>query len=80
MNSKKIVKAIMGLRGHTYDSLATKLNLKTASVVSEKLRGTKEMRVDSLVKLLEAMDCELVVRSKLGDKSSWVVSLEETEE
>ncbi len=80
MNSKKIVKTIMALRGHTCDSLGKKLGLKTSSGVSERLRGTADMRVDTLVKFLEAMDCELVVRSKLGDKSSWVVGLEESEE
>jgi hypothetical protein len=77
MNSKEIVRAIMKLRGHTYDSLATKLGFKKPSGVSERLRGTTEMRVDTLVKFLSEMDCELVIRSTLKDKSEWIVSLDD---
>ena len=80
MNSKNILKAVMKHRGHTHESLATKLGFKSSSGVSERLRGTADMRVDTLVKFLEAMDCELVIRSKLSDKSSWTVTLEESEE
>lgn len=77
MNSKKIVKEVMKQRGHTYESLATKLGMKNPSGVSERLRGTTEMRVDTLIKLLAEMDCELVIRSTIPkDKSEWVVSIE----
>ena len=81
MNSKKIVREVMNQRGHTYESLALKLGFKKPSGVSERLRGTAEMRVDTLIKLLAEMDCELIVRSKLPkDKSEWVVSIETNEE
>ena len=76
MNSKKIVREVMKLRGHTYESLANKLGYEKPNRVSERLRGTTEMRVDTLVKLLSEMDCELVIKSKLQDKSEWVVSIE----
>lgn len=35
------------------------------------------MNVAVLVKFLEAMDCELVIRSTLADKSEWVVTGDE---
>ena len=79
MNSKNIVKEIMKQRGHTNASLANKLGFATSSGVSERLRGTTEMRVDTLINLLTAMDCELVIRSKVGDKEKWVVSLDENQ-
>ena len=76
MNSKKIVREVMKLRGHTYESLANKLGYDKPNCVSERLRGATEMRVDTLLKLLWEMDCELVIKSKLQDKSEWVVSIE----
>lgn len=79
MNSKKIVKEAMKQRGYTYEYLANKVGLKTVSSVSERLRGTKEMRVDTLVKFLTEMDYELVIRSTTKDKAEWVVTLD-TEE
>ena len=88
MKSAEIVKEIMKLRGHTYESLANALGYVTevngkkkgrANMVSERLRGKQEMRVDTLVKFIEAMDCELVIRSKLTDKSKWIVDIENEE-
>ena len=76
MNSKKIVREIMKLRGHTFESLAKKMGFELPNRVSERLRGTTEMRVDTLVKFLAEMDCELVIKSKLQDKDEWVVSLD----
>ena len=76
MNSKKIVREIMKLRGHTYESLANKLGYEKPNRVSERLRGATEMRVDTLVKLLLEMDCELVIKSKLTDKSEWTVTID----
>lgn len=77
MNSKKIVREIMKQRGHTYDLLASKLGFKTVSSVSERLRGAKEMRVDTLVKFLSKMDYEVVIRSTTTDKTEWVVTLDD---
>ena len=79
MNSKKIVRTIMKMRGHTYESLANKLGYEKPNRVSERLRNDGEMRVDTLVKFLAEMDCELVIKSKLQDKEEWVVSLDTKE-
>ena len=82
MKSADIVKEIMKQRGHTYESLASSLGYVTtnngkskgrANMVSERLRGKQEMRVDTLVKFLDAMDCEVVIRSRLKDKRQWVI-------
>ena len=76
MNGKNTVLEIMKVRGFTYDLLSKKLGYKTASGVSERLRGTQDMRVDTLVKFLEQMDCELIIRSTTKDKKEWKVDAE----
>lgn len=76
MNGIKTVLEIMKLRGYTYARLAEKLGYKTASGVSERLRGTKDLRVDTMVKFLEQMDCELIIRSTTKDKMEWKVEVE----
>lgn len=76
MNSKKIVRNIMKMRGHTYESLANKLGYEKPNRVSERLRNSGEMRVDTLVKFLAEMDCELIIKSKLQGKEEWIVSLD----
>ena len=76
MNSKQIVREIMKMRGHTYESLSKKLGYEKPNRVSERLRNDGEMRVDTLVKFLSQMDCELVIKSKLQDKEEWKVSLD----
>lgn len=88
MKSADIVKEIMKQRGHTFESLAYALGYVTdvggkkkgrPNTVSERLRGKQEMRVDTLVKFLDAMDCELVVRSKLTDKGKWTIDIDKEE-
>ena len=75
MNGKEIVAEVMKKRGFTNAALAKKLDYPTPSGVSERLRGKQDMRVDTLAKFLEAMDCEVIIRSKLNDKMEWKVEV-----
>ena len=77
MNAIQIVSEVMKKRGFTNAALAKKLGYSTASGVSERLRGKKDMRVDTLVQFLEAMDCEVIIKSKIGDKEQWTVNVKE---
>ena len=85
MNSKDTVKEIMKLRGHNYRTLAEKLGYMAQKKdvlptgVANRLSGAQEMRVDTLVKFLEALDCELVIKSKTTDKQEWSITLDEKE-
>ena len=85
MNAKNTVKEIMKARGHNNRTLAAKLGYVTKngdvlpSGVSERLRGAQEMRVDTLVKFLAELDCELVIKSTTADKQEWKITLEEKE-
>lgn len=71
MKPNKIVKEIMKARGYSNASLATKLGKSTPSAVSNPLSRENGMRVDTLLEMVEAMDCEIVVRSLLKDKLEW---------
>ena len=74
MKASEIVKEIMKMRGFSNQSLASKLGKSTASAISNPLSREKGMRVDTLLEMVSAMDCEIVIRSLLKDKTEWVVS------
>lgn len=83
MNAKNTVKEIMKVRGHNYRTLAAKLGYVTQNGdvlptgVCNRLSGAQEMRVDTLVKFLAELDCELVIKSTNADKREWTITLEE---
>ena len=85
MNSKNTVKEIMKLRGHNYRTLAEKLGYVTQNGdvlptgIANRLSGAQEMRVDTLVKFLEQLDCKLIVESRTADKQRWEITLEDKE-
>lgn len=79
MKPNEIVKEIMKMRGFSNQSLATKLGKSTASAVSTKLSREKGMRIDTLVEMVEAMDCEVIVKSKLADRKQWRIKYDDTD-
>lgn len=79
MNEIQIVKALMKAKGVSGAVLAEKLGYKTPSAVTNRLQS-KTMTVEVLVNLLEAMDCELVIKNKVGGKETFVVVNEDRNE
>ena len=83
MNAKNTVKEIMKLRGHNNRTLAKKLGYVNQegdvlpTGVANRLSGAQEMRVDTLVKFLVELDCELIIKSTTADKQEWTITLEE---
>lgn len=75
MNEIEIVKALMKAKGVSGAVLAEKLGYKTPSAVTNRLQS-KTMTVEVLVNLLAAMDCELVIKNKVGGKETFVVENE----
>lgn len=75
MNEIEIVKTMMATKKASGAMLADKLGYKTASAVTNRLQS-KTMTVEKLIELLGALDCELVIRHKMGDKESFVVDNE----
>lgn len=82
MNAKQTVAEVMNLRGWSQKKLAEKLGYSTVTGVANRLNGknTKDMNVNTLVKFLSLMECEVVVRSTTKDKTEWVISLDDETE
>ena len=75
MNEIEIVKTLMKSKGFSGKTLAEKIkgdNNATASYVTNRLQS-KTMTVEKLLELLGAMDCELIIKNKVGDKETFVV-------
>lgn len=75
MNEIAIVKEVMKAKGFSGKTLAEKIkgdDSALASYVTNRLQS-RTMTVEKLLELLEAMDCELIIKNKIGDKESYVV-------
>ena len=79
MNEKKIVKEAMKSIGWNLQQLADASGYNSAQAISSRINsGSSAMRVDTFVKLINAMGYEVEVRSKSRDnKNKWVVGEEE---
>lgn len=83
MNEIAVVKELMGAKGFSGQTLAEKIKSEevkqgkkvVASYVTNRLQS-RTMTVEKLLELLDAMDCELIIRDKIGDKTSYVVDNE----
>ena len=75
MNIEKTIKEIITKKGYTQKSLAAKLGYEHASGVSEKLRRKGGMRLDTFIKILNAMDCELIIKSTTN-RDEWRIDTE----
>ena len=76
MNEKDIVREVMGLRGWSQAMLAEKAGFKSQSNITGLLNNNKNgIRIDNLVKMLNALGCEVVVRDTMGSKKEWKIGL-----
>ena len=75
----KIVKEVIKFRGHSYLSLAKKLGHEHASAVSNRLTDKSPIQINVLLRMLDALDCELIIRSKTKDRTEWIITQEDTE-
>ena len=76
MNEIEIVKTIMKAKGFSGKTLADKLEYNTPSAVTNRLQS-RTMTVEKLLELLGAMDCELIIKDKVGNKDSYIVDNED---
>lgn len=79
MNEIEIVKAMMKTKKASGAVLAEKMGFKTASAVTNRLQS-RTMTVEKLIDILDALDCELLIRHKMGDKETFVVDNENRNE
>lgn len=71
MQGNNIVKEAMALCNLTQKDLQKLMNLKSQSSISTMLKS--DMRISTFVKLLEALNCEVIVTYKSGDKD-WTLT------
>lgn len=76
MNEIAIVEELRKNKKMSYALLAEKMGFSTHSGVSNRLQS-KTMNVETLVEMLSAMDCELIIRNKSGDKETYIVTNED---
>lgn len=79
MNEIQVVKELMRAKGMSGAVLADKMGFNTASAVTNRLQS-KTMTVEVLIRLLDAMDCELIIKNKVGDKETFVLDNEDRNE
>ena len=73
MNLQDALRQILKMRGWTYQRMADALGTKLQNVI-DKMNKRSGMTVAMLLKYCEATDCEVVVRSKLKDKTEWIIT------
>lgn len=66
MNEKEILKVVMKERKVTQEQLAKKLGYAAQAGVGRLLSRDGSLRVDTLVKLLSALDYDVVIRDRWG--------------
>lgn len=77
MNEKDIVRAVMSLRKWSQADLAREAGFKSQSNITGLLNNNKNgIRIDNLVKMLNAMGCEVVIRDKMGSGNEWKVEID----
>lgn len=75
MDDKMILREAMHVRGYSQAYLAEKVGYASQAGVSKVLLTKNSMRVDTFIKLLNAMDFEVVVRSKTKSGEEWKVEM-----
>lgn len=74
MTERDVIRELMKLRGWSQQQLATESGFKRQSNISNLLNNRENgMRVDNLLKLINTMGCDLVIRDKMGSKKEWVI-------
>lgn len=80
MLGREAVVKFMKLRGMSAQVMSEKLGYSTRSGLTSRLYNKQDMRADTLARFLEALDCEIVVKSKLSDKTMFVINGKEDDE
>lgn len=73
MKPNIIIKCLMTIRGCTRGELAEKMGKANPSSITNSLTREYGMRIDTLLEMVNALDAEVVIRSKGEDKTEWVI-------
>ena len=76
MTEKEVIRRVMTMRDWKQPRLAKEAGYKSQSNVTGLLNNNKNgIRIDHVVRMLNAMGCELVVRDKIGSGKEWVIDM-----
>ena len=75
MTEREVMRDVMKVRGWSQQKLAEEAGFKSQSNITAILNAnTKGVRMDTFLRVLDAMGCELVVRDKMGTKKEWLIT------
>lgn len=74
MDLQSVLKALINAHGYTYKAIGELLGGKTTQAISDRLNKRSSMSVDTLLKFLDILGCELVIRDKREKKDVWVIT------
>ena len=74
MDLQSVLKVLINSRGYTYKAIGQIVGGKTTQAISDMLNKQSSMTVKALLKFLDALDCELVIRSRSDENDSWVIT------
>jgi len=72
-NLQDAMRQVLKLRGWTYQRMADEVGTKLQNVI-DRLCKPHGMSISLLIRYCKAADCEVVIRSKLKDKTEWVIT------
>ena len=64
MDLQSVLKALINARGYTYKTIGALIGGKTTQAISDRLNKRSSMSVDTLLKFLDILGCELGIRQK----------------
>ena len=74
MDLQSILKALTNARGFTYKAIGQLLGGVSAQSVSARLNKPNSMSVGTLLKYLDILNCELVIRDKKDKNDLWIIT------
>lgn len=74
MDLQSILKALINARGMTYKAIGEKLGGISAQSVSARLNKPHSLSVSTLLRYLDILGCELVIRNKHDKSDVWVIT------
>lgn len=78
MTEKQVVREVMKIRGWSQETLAQEAGFKSQSNITGLLNNNHNgIRIDNLLKMFNAMGCEIIIRDKMGSKKEWVIDGDE---
>lgn len=71
MTAKELLRSVMQTRGKTYREVGERAGMR-AQEVSDRV-NRMGISVDNLIRILDALDCDIVIQSRTNYKESWVL-------